>query len=255
LRENIVKKFLKSAAIATTRRLGYELTPEWKVDQRPLVRHLRALFASYEIDCIFDVGGNLGQFHDLLRVDIGFKSTILTFEPVSAYIDHLRKKARSDPHWYIFPYALGASNCEAKINVTKSPGLNSFLDPRSDVVKDFWSSDSISGVENVQIRTLDTTLPQVSSKHQFSRPYLKLDTQGFDLEVLRGAAVSLHSMIALQTEASVLPIYEAMPTYEETFRYLRAAGFDLSGMFPVTLDDSMRLLEFDCVAVNKRFIK
>jgi hypothetical protein len=81
-------------------------------------------------------------------------------------------------------------------------------------------------------------------------PNLKLDTQGFDLEVLKGARKVLPQFKALQTEASVIPIYQGMPSHLDTMSALTALGLHLSGMFPVKCDDALRLVEYDCVFVR-----
>ena len=80
--------------------------------------------------------------------------------------------------------------------------------------------------------------------------FLKIDTQGWDLEVLRGAASSLSKIAALQSEVSVQPIYEGMPTMQDALEYLERVGFAVSGLFPVTLDQQLRVVEFDCIAVR-----
>lgn len=253
-RERALKKTLKNFISNTALKHGYTVIPQWRLDAHPLARHLVALFARYDVDCVLDVGGNLGQFHDFIRDDVGFKGPIVSFEPVGKYVKVLVARSQQDSRWRIMPHALGASECTAEINVTKSPGLNSFLAPRSDVVDDYWKDDSVSGTETVQIRMLDNVMSGLMKELGFARPYLKLDTQGFDLEALKGARGTLPSVRALQTEASVRPLYQGMPTYQEVIDHLNGEGFDLSGMFPVTVDAALRLVEFDCVAVNRSFI-
>ena len=76
-------------------------------------------------------------------------------------------------------------------------------------------------------------------------------TQGFDIEVLRGAGDSLPGVKALQTEASVIGIYKGMPQYMDTIRYLEERGFDITGLYPVSRDSALRLVEFDCVMINR----
>ena len=243
---------LKSTIVEIARRRGYDVTPEWKLASRPLVRHLKALFERYRVDSVLDVGGNLGQYHDLIREDVGFHGPIVSFEPVSRHADVLLERSRQDSRWEICRYALGHASGSAEIHVTRSPGLNSFLAPRHDRVEGFWSEDAFVGKEVVEMRTLDAALPELQARIGFERPYLKLDTQGFDLQVLQGGRESLRSVVAYQTEASILAIYEGMPDYQEAIRFGQEHGFDLSGMFPVSLDDAMRLIEFDCVFVNSR---
>lgn len=241
---------LKSTVVGIARRRGYELTPEWKLVNQPLARHLKALFERYRVDCVLDVGGNRGQFHDLIREDVGFVGHIVSFEPVSRYADLLTERAREDSQWKICRYALGSTAGSAEIHVTRSPGLNSFLAPRGDVVEGFWSEDSVIAKEVVEIRALDAVFPELQAQLGFQRPYLKLDTQGFDLQVLRGGTGALRSVVGYQTEASVRPIYEGMPDYRDSIEYGNRHGFELSGMFPVSVDDTMRLIEFDCIFVG-----
>jgi len=84
-------------------------------------------------------------------------------------------------------------------------------------------------------------------------PYLKLDTQGFDLEVLKGANEFLRTIRALQTEVAVQTIYKGMPNYEEMLPSLGKHGFSWSNSFPVSHDPALGLIEFDCIAINKKY--
>ena len=69
--------------------------------------------------------------------------------------------------------------------------------------------------------------------------------------MLEGARQSLPGMLALQSEASVIGIYKGMPGYMDTIRYLGDCGFDITGFYPVSRDRSLRLIEFDCVMINR----
>ena len=86
----------------------------------------------------------------------------------------------------------------------------------------------------------------------YSRIFLKLDTQGWDLEVLAGASECMDRVAAVQTELSVIPIYEGMPGWLEAMSSLSSSGFEPTWMSPVTLDGPVRVLEFDCVMVRSK---
>jgi hypothetical protein len=60
-------------------------------------------------------------------------------------------------------------------------------------------------------------------------------------------------MRALQLEASIRPIYHGMPSYHEAIAFMNGAGFDISGMFKVSNDEQLRIVEFDCVMINSRY--
>lgn len=248
------KQMVRKALVTSVEQRGYQMIPFWKMDGIALSNHLRKLFEQYSITTVLDVGANKGQYHDYLREEVGFKGRILSFEPVSNYIELLNKRLPEDPLWTVFPFALGSATSTAEINVTRSPGLNSFLDARTDVVEGYWGDGDIVRVETVSIRTLDDALAEAGIDCAAEGVYLKLDTQGFDLEVVKGGARTLPLIRALQTEASIRPIYQNMPTYLETIAAMDKIAFELSGMFPVNHDDHLRLIELDFVFINHAFI-
>ena len=175
----------------------------------------------------------------------------MSFEPVGRHVELLRERARADSDWHIEGYALGAQEGSLPINVMASDQFSSFLQPDNSRTHDYDGLNVATHVETVKVHTLDVVLPMLRERLNFDRPYLKLDTQGFDMEVLQGARDSLPDVRALQTEASVIGIYKGMPGYMETIRYLDQQGFDVTGFYPVSRDRALRLIEFDCVMMNR----
>lgn len=99
----------------------------------------------------------------------------------------------------------------------------------------------------MQIVRLDEDLPQLVDVSA-SRIYLKMDTQGFDLEVFAGASAVLDRIAGLQAEVAFQQIYDDVPDYHEALRTFEAQGFAVTGMFPVKRDrKSLRMIEMDCV--------
>lgn len=224
---------------------GYDVTALWQLETRPLAHHLRDLFNTYNIDCVFDVGANRGQYYDLLRNQVGYEGIVFSFEPVRKYAETLHERAKTDSNWRIFDVALGSFRRSASINVTWSPGLNSFLTPKDQSL--------VVASEVVQIETLDNIFDDLRNTYGFHAPYLKLDTQGYDLEVLGGSRNSVSSVAALQTEASIQHGYQGMPDFQDTLNRFLSLEFEISGMFPVWHDAALRLHEFDCIMINRRF--
>ena len=68
--------------------------------------------------------------------------------------------------------------------------------------------------------------------------------------MLSGAGSRTDELIGVQTAASVQGIYDGATTHIESIEALQGLGLTLSGMFPVTLDGDLRLVEYDCVAVR-----
>src|SRR5205814_5174916 len=90
--------------------------------------------------------------------------------------------------------------------------------------------------EEVEVRCLDTILATCLDGIQSPRIYLKMDTQGFDLEVVRGAESVLARIVALQTEVSFRSIYNEMPGFSESINELQIRGFDVVDFLSVASD-------------------
>ena len=231
--------------------MGFHLVPDWRMPTYCLALHLKRLFALLQVDLVLDVGANIGQFYDFLRQQVGYDGVVISFEPIQAHADALRSRAKHSPNWDVEGYALGATDGTAILNVMKDSVFSSFLAPDSVHVSTFATYNQVVRQETVTVRTLDGVFDDLKRRYASRSVYLKLDTQGFDLEVLRGAPNTLQSVTALQTEASVRQLYANMPNYYTSIAAFESAGFALSGMFPVTHDDRLRLIEFDCVMVRR----
>lgn len=242
-------RLLKRAARAA----GYELIPSWRFDHLGLSTHLHDLFERLAIDCVLDVGANRGQYGRFLRTEVGYRGYIASFEPQSAALKELQVRAGTDSLWKIFGMALGREPGELPLNVMQESAFTSFLAPDPSVVPTLARLNTVVQVEIVPVRRLDDMMDQVRGGSPCRSIYLKLDTQGYDLEVIKGATATLGSIAALQTEVSVLPIYRHMPNWLTSLQTLKEHSFDVTGLFPVSQDPALRVVEFDCVAVNAGF--
>ncbi len=105
-------------------------------------------------------------------------------------------------------------------------------------------------VVEVELRRLDSVLDSLTMDIPQPNIYLKIDTQGYDLNVLDGATRVLDRVLAFQAEVSVKPVYEATPNYLEAIAAMSDLGYELTGLFPVARDNALRVVEFDCVMVR-----
>ncbi|MGE3268365.1 MAG: FkbM family methyltransferase [Chloroflexota bacterium] len=216
---------------------------------RSIGTYLTHLFLLLSIDCVIDVGARNGEFGRLLR-EHGYRGRIISFEPVPTTFEHLQQRAARDPLWDAYQVALGSENTLATINVMRSSEFSSFLAPidGSELNRAGWNA--VVRQEQVPVRRLDDILPDILPAGRSSRIYLKMDTQGWDLEVLRGAEQTLSRVQALQSEMSIIPIYDGSPPFSEALASLKQRGFAASAMFGVSRDPQQRLREFDCVMVR-----
>lgn len=203
-----------------------------------------------EISCILDVGANQGQYGLMLR-RIGYAGHIISFEPVGEAFQALQAVASQDAKWTAYQWALGAETTHAQIHVSRSSAFSSFLTPTAYSVRRFRDSAPVERVEEVEVHRLDEILLRVESHIEHPRIFLKMDTQGYDLQVFAGAGSETQRVLGLQSEVAVVPLYEGAPTMVEALRVYEAQGFDLAGLFPVCRDpDSARVLEYDCLLLR-----
>lgn len=225
---------------------GYDVM-RFVPDGLTVKEHLATLLPRLGVDCVLDVGAHRGEFGSLIRAS-GFKGRIVSFEPASENADHLTRVARNDPGWLVRKEALGRLDGRMDLHISHESQMNSFRSATLTAIDQF-PEVAVDRLESVDVRRLDSVFDDCVP-HPSSRVYLKLDTQGWDLEVLAGAAQSLPRIIGLQSEVSFLPIYDGMPGYLESIRTIETLGFALTGIFPVARDSEHRIVEADCVAVR-----
>ncbi len=206
------------------------------------------LFEALKINCVLDVGGRFGDYGVLLRNN-NYKGHIISFEPVSTNFQRLQQAAAGDDKWQVYHYALGSETGTAEINVSHGTNYSSFLAP-SDYGIESSKEIEVERTETVQVKRLDEIFAEITAHISAPNVYLKMDTQGFDLEVVRGARACLGSILALQSELSLQPLYEGMTSWTTALSELTAAGFAVSSLFAGYRDEALRLSEMDCVMVK-----
>ena len=181
---------------------------------------------------------------------IGYQGRIISWEPVSESYRLLSEKASCDPEWYVNDCALGSADSYSTINVTKGTATASLYMPNAYGQRQFGDKLNIMRREQIEIRQLDEVFDECVAGISNPRVFLKIDSQGHDLEVIKGGGGCLNRIVAIQTEVSVLPIYEGVPTFLESMRCLEDLGFALSSLFPVRHDKCLRLIEMDSIMVR-----
>ena len=213
-----------------------------------LSKHLGNVLRSRGIDCIFDVGANTGQYGLFLRT-LGYSGHIISFEPVNSVFQELKKNCAKDDKWTCHNYALGDKNEEKIINVYKSSVFSSFL-TASNYSKNIWQSLEDVKPEIVKVCRLEDIWDELTGELGCSKYMLKLDTQGFDKFVFDGARNRMKNIYVLQSELSLIPVYEGMLQVYDVLKEFHSSNFFISGMYPINRDVSMAVIEYDCVMVK-----
>jgi FkbM family methyltransferase len=248
------KGLLRRLVERPLRALGVEPIPVWDVSNHAhnyvQAELLRKVFDAKGIDCVFDVGAFNGYSGNFLREKVGFRGTILSFEPLPEPFRALENACRQDEHWHAFPVALGAQAGEFEMNVMNTLWFSSFLAPSVATPKTMASRNTVESTIRAQVERLADRFDLLEAEHGFSRPFLKMDTQGFDLQVLQGALPRIDRFLGLKSEVSMIQIYDGMPDWKQALAEYEKAGFALCAFFPVGRDEQLRAVELDVVMVR-----
>lgn len=199
----------------------------------------------FDIDLVLDVGANKGQFASDIR-QCGYAGRIVSFEPLSQAHGELLQSSAGDPMWDAYPRcALGDHNGEVEINIAGNSESSSIL-PMLESHRSAAPESAYQGSETVPVKTLDTVAGQYLKDAR--APFLKIDTQGFEWQVLDGARDTLPHIRGILVELSLVPLYEGQHLWRDVIDRLEAAGFILWALQPVFSDHSQgRSLQVDGV--------
>ena len=225
------------------------------VDQRKLYllweqHHLQQVFSRFDVDCIFDVGANYGQHAEMLRQCTGFRGLIISFEPIPAAAAALRLKATRDPMWDIQEIALSSRDGEQSFNLMNDSEFSSLSTPKADESTLFSYKNAVQRSVIVKTEKLQTAYSRLQEKYGFERPFLKLDTQGFDAEIISHAREVMPRFIGLQSELAVTRLYESSIDFREALNLYESCGFKLSAFVPNNAGHFPRLIETDCIMIR-----
>jgi FkbM family methyltransferase len=181
------------------------------------------LLSHYQINKIFDIGANIGHYALTMR-EAGYNGKIVSFEPLTKEFEILTRASQNDKRWQTVNIALGSSDEETFINISGNSMSSSLMEMRPEHNISEPKSAYI-GKEKITVRKLDTIIGDFYEAGD--RILLKIDTQGFEKEVLAGAAETLSRVIGIQLEMSLIMLYEGETLYSDMILFLKDKGFNL----------------------------
>lgn len=186
----------------------------------------QAMLAQHQVDLVLDVGSADGGYGTSLR-QFGYDGRIVSFEPLSQAYESLCATIAGDPQWTAHHVALGSEPGEATIHVASNSNSSSLL-PMLDAHRAAAPSIDYVAEETVTVARLDDVAAEdVGSA---ARPFLKIDTQGFEREVLAGGPDTVARCVGLQLELSFVPLYEGGMLVDEAIGWAYQQGFHLVGI-------------------------
>ena len=207
----------------------------------PVLRRMK-LLDDHRVDVVLDVGANAGQYGRELRA-LGYAGRIVSFEPLSAAFAALEAARAGDPLWQAERLAVGMAAGEAVLHMAENSVSSSLLPMLPRHLASAPASRYV-GTETVRTERLDTLLAR--HLHDGDRPFLKVDTQGSELAVVRSAGSDLHRLVGLQLELSLVPLYQGETLFAEMVALLAREGYTLVSIEPGHADiASGQLLQVD----------
>jgi FkbM family methyltransferase len=210
---------------------------------------LRNLLRMISPVAVLDVGANVGQFAASVRA-VGYAGLIVSFEALPGVHEELSRRASADDHWRIAPCAaLGSAPDNALINVAANTASSSLL-PMCEAHLAAAPESAYVGQTAVRVERLDALAAALVPAQ--GELYLKIDTQGYELEVLKGAGGLMPRIAAMQIELSFIELYAGAPTLARMVAFLSELGYELFNLAPGFKDRrSGRLLQADGFFVRR----
>lgn len=227
-------------------RRGFELRrtsmgrDDW--DLYPL---LIRLLREQQADVVLDVGANRGGFVDRLR-GAGYEGRVISFEPLPGPFAVLAGRAASDRRWDVAETALSDAAGRERMSRSGDGDVTSSLLPTAQAMVQALPAATPGEQLEVAVSTVDAEVARRIAAGD--RAFLKIDTQGNELAVLRGAQATLPRTVGVLAELSLVELYEGQALFGEIVDWLAERGFLLLAMAPAFHDPrSGQLLQVDAL--------
>lgn len=125
----------------------------------------------------------------------------------------------------IFPYALSNDETKQKLYITHEPGRSSLYDPKLENINRYYQSSGFMVTQTIEVNT--TTLLKVFKQNNISPDFIKLDVQGSELNIIKGAGKYIDEMVGAELEVEFLELYKNQPLFSDVDQFMRTSGFQL----------------------------
>ncbi|MBL52031.1 MAG: hypothetical protein CMG57_08755 [Candidatus Marinimicrobia bacterium] len=195
------------------------------------VEHSAILKKIEKCETIIDIGANKGQF-SLVSRKIFPDSKIFSFEPLNEPVIIFKKLFEDDKNTIMNQVAIGYERGRIPINVSKKNDSSSIL-PIGLQQKNIFPGTDKSHSEDIQISRLKDF---ISLENLVQPVFVKIDVQGYELEVLRGCDDLIEHFKYLFIECSYIELYEGQALAFQVLEFLNSRRFKLQGVYNTSYD-------------------
>ncbi len=171
---------------------------------------------------IVDIGASGGIDPRWKNVTPHFKGIL--FEPDPREYDIL--KENSESNLIVLNSALSDSKKEVEFNLCKKQMVSSVYKPNFNFLEKFTNAERFKVEKIIKLDT-DTLDNQLKINNINEVDFIKIDTQGYELPILRGYASNFDSVIGLEIEVEFEPMYEGQPLFSDVDNFVKDKGFSL----------------------------
>ena len=241
---SILKYRFKMAFKKIIRKAGYDI----QTVESNYYYQITKVLSFKKINLIIDVGANIGQFSSEIRA-AGFKGKIISIEPIQSCNSKLKILSNFDRNWIVLePMAIGNSEGNIEINISKNYVSSSILSI-SDAHLNAENNSLYFTTQKVEIKQLDQAVEKYVNSD--SNIMLKIDTQGYEFNVLEGAAKILKIAKVVVMELSILELYEKQKLSDEMVIYMRGHGFEMWNTRPEFFNQDGKAIQYDALFVRE----
>lgn len=199
------------------------------------------------IQTCVDVGANVGQFTLLMRHEHP-GAQVIAFEPLAGPAATFTKIFSDDRAVTFHQTALGEARATVDMHVSRHVDSSSLL-PISELQTRQFPGTEEAGRETVTVAPMTDF---VTSEMLAQPSLLKIDVQGFELEVLKSAEPLLASFKWIYVEASFIPLYEGQALADDVIAHLHQRNFTLKGFYNPSNNAEGQAIQADFLFENAR---
>lgn len=195
---------------------------------------------------ILDIGGGIGASLNLYN-KLFPKNKIIVFEPILDNYKSIKSKFANFSNIEVCNIAVGNENSKKQINVANRITSSSLFPLAAEPDSNFYNEKSLgqNRIESIEIVRLDDFLV----KYPNEIGIMKIDVQGYEMNVLQGAELILKRTNIVLLEVNNHDVYAGAPKYFDIDIYLREHDFTLYDIIPSVLDKG-KLKEWDVIYIN-----
>tara|TARA_B100000963_G_scaffold351739_1_gene363802 strand:+ start:20709 stop:21437 length:729 start_codon:yes stop_codon:yes gene_type:complete len=196
---------------------------------------------------IFDVGAHEGESIDRFR-NLFQNPIIHSFEPQSKIFEKLKNKKKNDKDLVLNNFALGSKKGNQEIFINSNTAASSYLN--IDNKDKFFKSLKTIQKEQTRIDTFDNYFNKINVNYI---DLVKIDVQGLEEEVLKGARNSLNKVLLIEIEIVFVNLYEKHSSFYQIENILKNYNFELYSLSSISLNkQNDRIRNLDALYYNTK---